>query len=144
MNRAVEQLLAGCTVHLRRGPFVLGAWPVAMESAVHAGVIRGQRKLSLVMRDELEVTALVEESALSEMPPPRQLERGWVVFTLGTVMTWDLIGVLATLTTALAEAGVPVGAVSAFSRDHLLVQAPHVETALEVLSRLCAAVDEAR
>ena len=143
MSRTVPQLLAKTTVRLRRGPYVLGKWPLAMESAVHAGVIRAQRIVSVVMRDDLEVTALVEESALSEMPPARKVEGGWSLLTLDTVMEWQLVGVMAEVSSALAAAGVPLGAFAAFSRDHIIVQAEHLGAARDVLARLCAGVEEA-
>lgn len=41
---------------------------------------------------------------------------------------------------ALAETGVLLGAVPAFSRDHLLVRAPHLPAAREALSRLYASL----
>ena len=142
VNPAARELLAASTVTLHVGPYVLGSWPLAMESAVHAGVIRSGRRISLVMRDEHEVTALVEERAIGDMPPARRTERGWAVLTLDSPMAWNVVGVLAALTSALAEAGVPLGAVSAFSRDHLLVQQPHLATASAVLGKLCAGVTE--
>lgn len=141
MSAAARELLKRTTVTVDPGPYVLGSWPLAMESAVHAGLIRVGGPVALVLRDRHEVTALVTEDGLPELPPSRKMERGWAVLSLSTVMEWDVVGVLATLTGALAEAGVPLGALSAFSRDHLLVQAPHLDGAVPVLQRLCAGVE---
>ena len=51
-------------------------------------------------------------------------------------MDWELVGFLALVTGRLAEAGVPVGAVCGFSRDHLFVARPHLERAEDVLEAL--------
>lgn len=140
MTDAAARLLAKTTVVVDAGPFALAAWPVTQASAVHIGVLRARRVPYFVMEDALECTALVHEAALRELPPPRQAEYGWCVLTLDQVMTWDVIGVLAVLTSALADAGVSVGAVTAFSRDHLLVQAARLEAACAALRPLCREV----
>ena len=48
-------------------------------------------------------------------------------------MGWEVVGFLARVTGALAAAGVPLGAVCGFSRDHLFVAEAHLERALETL-----------
>ncbi len=46
---------------------------------------------------------------------------------------WDVVGFLARVTEILAAAGVAVGALSAFSRDHLLVKQDDLGKALRAL-----------
>ena len=137
MNDAAARLLAKTTLVVDRGPFALASWPRTQASAVHIGVLRARRIPYFVAEDEHECTALVHEAALRELPPPRQAEYGWCVLTLDQVMTWDVIGVLALLTSTLADAGVSVGAVTAFSRDHVLVQVARLDAACDALRPLC-------
>jgi uncharacterized protein len=49
------------------------------------------------------------------------------------VLGWDVVGFLALVTRILAEAGVSCGALSAFSRDHLLVRQDDLPKALRAL-----------
>lgn len=140
MSNDAKELLGRTPLIARRGPFALGAWSVAQASAVASGMLRSRGVVWWLVVDETEVTALVAESALDELPPCRQCEKGWSVITLDLAMDWDVTGVIAAISDALARAGIPLGAVAAYSRDHLLVPAMRLDQALDVLSELCADV----
>lgn len=58
----------------------------------------------------------------------------WIRFE--AAMGWEVVGFLAHITTALAKAGVPIGAVCSFSRDHLFVSVAYREATLIVLGEL--------
>ncbi len=58
------------------------------------------------------------------------------LITLDIVLDSDLIGFMATLTHALEEAQVPVIAIGAYSRDHLLIPVQHIDVALSTLKQL--------
>jgi len=91
-----------------------------------------------LLRDPLEVTLLVEESdwrAMRHAARDARVETGFRLVTLGVELGWDVVGFLAHVTAILAEASVPVGALSAFSRDHLLIKQEDLGTALRVLGR---------
>ena len=141
MTPSASSILSASRLVVRKGPYALGSWEPARLSAVFAGVLRSRCDICMVMRDDIEVTALVDESALAELPPPRRIEGRWALLTIDTIMAWDVIGVLAEITRALAAAGIPAGAIAAFSRDHLLVQAEHLDLALERLAKICKSVD---
>ena len=138
--RALAELLAATPLTVRRGPYALGAWNRAQASAVSSGLLRARTDIALHVTDDLEVTALLREAALSELPPPRSIQKGWSVITLDAVMGWDLTGILAAVTAPLAAAGIPVAAVTAFSRDHVLVQSERLDEALAALAGLCGQV----
>jgi hypothetical protein len=141
MTPSASKLLLATTLVVRKGPFALGAWDLERLSAVFAGVLRARCPMAAVICDDLEVTALVAESALVEFPPPLRVEGTWAILTLDTVMAWDVVGVLAKFTRVLAAAGVPAGALSAYSRDHFLVQAEHLDVAIEKLATVVKAVN---
>lgn len=61
-------------------------------------------------------------------------EDGWRAFRVKGSMEFGLVGVLARITGALAEAGISVFAVSTFDTDYLLVKAERFEAALCVLA----------
>jgi hypothetical protein len=50
-------------------------------------------------------------------------------------LDFGLTGVLASLATPLAEAGIPIFVLSTFDTDYLLVSAPRVAAAVEALER---------
>ena len=89
-----------------------------------------------LLRDPFEVTLLVEESdwrAMRHAARDAKTEAGFRLVTLDVELGWDVVGFLAHVTRILAEAAVPVGALSAFSRDHLLIKQEDLGKALRVL-----------
>lgn len=135
------EILAATTLVVREGPYALGAWRHAESPAIHSGMARVDGALGFVLWDDAELTALLPEHVLDEMPPPQRLERDFAALTLDTPMAWDVIGVLATVSSVLAQAGVPLGAATAYSRDHLLVPRARLEEALAALAPHFAGVE---
>jgi uncharacterized protein len=89
-----------------------------------------------LLRDPFEVTLLVEESdwgAMRHAARDARVESNFRLVTLDVELGWDVVGFLAHVTGILAAAGLPVGALSAFSRDHLLVKQDDLGKALRVL-----------
>ena len=64
--------------------------------------------------------------------------RGYSLITFDTPADLELVGYIATLSTVLAEAGIPIISISAFTRDHILVQKKDLDRAVEVLSDFIA------
>jgi uncharacterized protein len=90
----------------------------------------------MLLRDPFEVTLLVEESdwrAMRHAARDARVESGFRLVTLGVELGWDVVGFMARVTEILAAAGVPVGTLSAFSRDHLLVKQDDLGKALRAL-----------
>jgi uncharacterized protein len=90
----------------------------------------------MIFRDGREVTLLIEEDywkrirhALTEA----RVEEGFRLVTLDFELPWNVVGYLARLTEILAQAGVAVGVLSSFSRDHLLIKQAQLGTALRAL-----------
>jgi hypothetical protein len=89
-----------------------------------------------LLRDPFEVTLLVEESdwrAMRHAARDAKVEAGFRLVTLDVELGWDVVGFLAHVTRILADAGVPVGALPAFSRDHLLIKQDDLGKALRAL-----------
>ncbi|MEM7310622.1 MAG: ACT domain-containing protein [Planctomycetota bacterium] len=92
-----------------------------------------------LVREGGETTLLVPEddlAAVLERHPEARLERGlrWIRFECP--MAWDLVGFLALVTGRLTEAGVPLGAVCGFSRDHLFVAERYLPATRAALGEL--------
>ncbi len=92
--------------------------------------------LFMLLRDGREVTLLVEEEdwrAMRHAARDARAEGGFRLLTLDVELGWDVVGFLARVTEILAAEGIAVGALSAFSRDHLLVKQDDLGRALRAL-----------
>lgn len=99
---------------------------------------------SQLIREADETTLLVREERLAELrsrhPSARvETDLRWIRFE--AAMGWEVVGFLALVTGRLAEAGVPLGAVCGFSRDHLFIAEAHLARALDTLRGLFPEVD---
>jgi hypothetical protein len=96
----------------------------------------------MVLKDRDEVTLLLSEEdwrRMKHVARDARVEADFRLVTIDVELGWDIVGFLAEVSRILASAGVPIGALSAFSRDHLLIKQEHLPFALRALSGL---VDE--
>ena len=92
--------------------------------------------LFMVLRDEREVTLLLDEDdwkRIRHSVRDAKIEAGFRLVTFDLELPWNVVGFLARLTEILAAAGISVGALSSFSRDHLLIKQDDLGKALRVL-----------
>lgn len=92
-----------------------------------------------LVREGGETTVLCPESCLDAVEAAAgdvRVERGLLWVRFEAPMGWEVVGFLARVTTALAEAGVPLGAVCGYSRDHLFVAERHDAATRAVLEGL--------
>jgi uncharacterized protein len=90
----------------------------------------------MLLRDEHEVTLLLDETdwrVMRHAARDARVEGGFRLLTLNVELAWSVVGYLARVTEILAGAGISVGALSAFSRDHLLIKQDDLGAALRVL-----------
>ena len=90
----------------------------------------------MLLRDAHEVTLLLEEAdwrTMRHAVREARVERDFRLLTLNIELPWNVIGYLAHVAEILAAAGIPVGALAAFSRDHLLIKQDDLGKALRVL-----------
>jgi len=79
-------------------------------------------------RDELSIVC--EERFA---PPETRAERGWRAFRVEGQLEFSLVGILASITSVLADAGVSTYAISTYDTDYILVKETTLERALEAL-----------
>lgn len=134
----VTELLRGAKVEVASETFVVAGlrpeeWARLLENpelSPRAGATM------MFLRDAYEVTLVVAEEdwrAMRHVVRDAKVEAGWRLLTFDVVLAWDVVGFLAHVTRILAEAGVSVGALTAFSRDHLLIKQENLGTALRAL-----------
>ena len=121
---------------LERGRFALLGFAAAPSAADCAALGDGPGQL---VREGGETSLLVPEGALSGLlkaHPDAQVEKDLAWIRFETPMGWEVVGFLALVTGRLADAGIPIGAVCGFSRDHLFLNAARLPVALGVLREL--------
>lgn len=92
----------------------------------------------MLLKDEHEVTLLLDETdwrTIRHAVRDARVEADFRLLTFDLVLDWKTVGFLARVTKILAEAGISAGALSAFSRDHLLIKQDDLGAALRVLGQ---------
>jgi hypothetical protein len=92
----------------------------------------------MIFRDSWEVTLVIEEAdwqRIRHAARDAKIETGYRLVTLAIELPWSTVGYFARVTEILAAAGISVGALSAFSRDHLLIKQDDLGNALRVLGQ---------
>ena len=90
----------------------------------------------LLFKDDFEVTLLLDDvdwRAMRHVARNAKVENGFRLVRLNIELDWNVVGYLALVTKILAEAEIPAGVFSAFSRDYLLIKQQNLPGALKVL-----------
>lgn len=129
--------LAAMRWSLEPGRFALCGFP-GEPAPEDLGLVARSAPAALV-REAGQTTLLVPEASLEAVlarHPGARCERGRAWIRFEAPMAWDLVGFLAHVSARLAEAGVPVGVVASFDRDHLFVGEEHLGRSCAVLTAL--------
>ncbi len=138
MDISSENILRSARAEVAAETFTL----VSIQKAVWATLLEDQALSPrgtapfMIFSDNHEVTMLLDEidfGTLRHAVRDAKVEGGFRMMTFDTVMDFTVVGFLARVTQILAEAGIPVVALSAFSRDHLLVKQTDLAAALKAL-----------
>ena len=90
----------------------------------------------LIFSEDREVTLVLNAADFDNIRHAidgSRFERGFRLLTFTSAMEFTVVGFLAEVSRILAEAGVPIVALSSYSRDHLLVKQTDLATALKAL-----------
>jgi enamine deaminase RidA (YjgF/YER057c/UK114 family) len=90
---------------------------------LHAGFVNITRT-----PDELSIVCPQEA-----VPPDTQVEEDWRALVIPGPIPFEATGVLSALATPLADAGIPIFAISTYDTDYVLVRQCNLERALEAL-----------
>ncbi|MHB1134411.1 MAG: ACT domain-containing protein [Chloroflexota bacterium] len=139
----LKQALALARVVVAPEEMVLARLPRerAAQAATCASELSGFWSLTL---DDAELSLVLPATAwarLAERFPEATVAPSYRLLTFDLPLALDLVGFLAAVSAALAARGVSVYALSAFSRDHILVRAADVSAAVAALESLQAEKD---
>ncbi len=87
-------------------------------------VTKSENELSVVCSQEL-------------IPKDLKAEKNWKAFRVEGTLDFSLTGILSSLSTPLAEAGISIFAISTFDTDYVLVKREKLEEAIKVLGNFC-------
>ena len=90
----------------------------------------------MIFKDAYEVTLVLDDQDLLNMRPglaAAKVATGYRLLTFETVLDLSVVGFLAAVSRILADAGVPILPISAFSRDHILIRQTDLASALKAL-----------
>jgi hypothetical protein len=117
-------------ISLKVLPYWLAVCRLPPESPLPAWT-SGSRFLSLTVTAE-ELSLVCEESLI---PPDIPRESGWRALKVDGPLAFELTGVLSSLLSPLAQAGISIFALSTFDTDYILVKAACLNQAVEALRR---------
>jgi hypothetical protein len=83
-----------------------------------------------ITRTADELSIVVRETIV---PEGIQTERGWRALEVAGPLHFSMTGVLASLAVPLAEAGIPIFALSTFQTDYVLVNEENLKPAIDTL-----------
>lgn len=93
----------------------------------------------MIFRDAFETTLLLDEIDFANVGKALEnakIESNFRLLTFDVELDFSVVGFLAEISRILAEAEIPVIALSAFSRDHILVKQNDLAKALKVLGEV--------
>lgn len=136
----LAHLLAQTRVQADPRTFVIVSVPVRFESTLRKALADLHAPFFVqIGSDELTVVVATDEwTRVHRAFPDAKEEAGYRLITLEVRLDWQVTGYLAAVTRALADAGVPVGVLSSFYYDHLLVRGELLEKAEAALQHLIA------
>lgn len=90
----------------------------------------------MIFRDTYEVTLLLDEidyGTIRHAMRDAKVQGGFRLLTFDVVMDFTVVGFMAEVSRILAAVGISIVAVSAFSRDHILIGQDDLASALKAL-----------
>ena len=99
----------------------LDALPESLPEKGFCSIVRTDEEVSLVCETEATPASAIAR------------EDGWRAFKVAGPLDFELVGILAKISSALAEAEVPLFAISTFDTDYVLVKENKLETAIDAL-----------
>ena len=125
-ERDLETLLRSADPEVRPGSFVF--------VVVHDEALLDQLDPEATVRESEGLTAVVPRERADALGVPYDYLAAWITLRVHSAL--DAVGLTATVSSALARAGIACNVIAGYHHDHLLVPADRAADALEALSGL--------
>ncbi|MBI1971334.1 MAG: ACT domain-containing protein [Candidatus Wildermuthbacteria bacterium] len=124
--------------YLRNGEIYV--WKETFSIAKAKGQILGA---FAAIHDKNENTVIIDQAKLQENEQHiEEADKDWKIITFDMLLPIDMVGFIATISGALAQEGISILWVSAFSTDHVLIQQNDLAKALLKLQSLGCRIKE--
>ncbi len=110
----------------------------AVIAAETYAIVKTKRALAnalVVIKDDRETTCIIDETKLGSQKF-LGFEGDWRMITFDMVLPLSLVGFFAAVSGALADAGVNIFTISAYTTDHVFVKNQKLETAVKSLEKM--------
>ena len=125
-ERDLETLLRSVDPEVRPGTFVF--------VVVHEEALLDELDPEATIRESEGLTAVVRRERADALGVPYDYLAAWITLRVHSAL--DAVGLTATVSSALARAGIACNVIAGYHHDHLLVPADRAADALEVLTGL--------
>ena len=106
---------------------------LASDASIPAWALEGGFFCVIRTRDELSIVCTEDVCTADRMPHGAPSEHGWVALKLEGPFPFSMTGVLASFLQPLAEARIPIFAISTFDTDYVLIKRENLEQAVVAL-----------
>ncbi len=106
---------------------------LASDARIPALALEGEFVCVVRTRDELSIVCREDVCTENRVPDGAPVGRGWVALKLEGPFPFSMTGVLASFVQPLAEAQIPIFAISTFDTDYVLVMRENLEQAVVAL-----------
>lgn len=140
MPLTVEQALAQATLYTDEVDYTIVRLPPGAIMAA-AGIVAeiGEAFCALIV-DKDEVSLIIPSEALRDfaarLPGSATSPKAYRLITFDIELQLDLVGFMARVSTVLADAGISIMPFASYSRDHLLIPADQINSAMTTLEQL--------
>jgi hypothetical protein len=140
MAQTVRQALSQAEFYSDDTHYVLVKLPARAVTAAAGVIAEIGEPFSALIVDKDEVTLLIPAEGLEEfaerLPHHQANSKAYRLITIDVELEPDLVGFIAHISSALADAGISILPYAAYFRDHLLVLSEQYEAAKAVLEKL--------
>lgn len=140
MAQTVAEVLAQVELYTEEADYIIIQMPARAITSAASVLAEVGDPFSALIVDKDEVTLILDVEAYEEYKKRlhgHQAEMGlWRLITFDMELDSDLLGFMATVSKALADASISILPIAAYSRDHILVPAERIDDAIAALNTL--------
>lgn len=148
MAQTADDILASTELHTDDKLYRLLALPADGLALAGAFMAEAGAAFSALIIDKDELSLLISDEQWrrhqSRLPYAKLSEQTYRLITFSAALAPDLVGFIARVSQTLAAAGIPILALAAFSRDHILVPAADFPRAIAELQGLQSKIRRGR
>ena len=133
---SIDDILASTELIVQPGQFYLAGISPELRTQLESDLSSIKGGFFQYINEVDVLTLLIRDNEWAEISnhyPEAMVEGPLHIFTFSVAMDWQVVGFLAAVTGLLARAGIPLGAVCGYYRDHLFIDQMYAEQAETLL-----------